>query len=171
MDGKLFVIIIAVVAVALIVSRINVYRIDKQYIKSSDLLTSQTNALWGSLIPSEQEQFEKLDTFVEQEAWIEERLPAESGVKAEKVIVELANRGLIVMGLGNSRRNNNVFDLPLVASTKDIPQKSAGAVVQGNVKPAFRYKTSVRASKSLQKKKGSHKTTSKAKTQGSRRVL
>lgn len=117
---------------------------------------SSGNAVWGALTPSEKEALASKKTRIEQEDWIDANVPAGlmGTLNAERLVVELANQGVILLGLGSPRRTAS----PLDYVKHDAQQKKAVE------EPRESFKQSTRNVKSAVKRKKQEQRKENAKT-------
>jgi hypothetical protein len=103
------------------------------------------NSVWAALTPKEKEALSSKKTRIEQEDWIDANVPAGlmGTLNAERLIVELANQGVILLGLGSPRRSAS----PLDYVQHDAQQKKA------TEKPHESFQQSTRNVKSTVKRK------------------
>jgi hypothetical protein len=120
-------------------------RADKRYANIISQSFSAGNAVWGALTPSEKEELTSKKTRIEQEDWVDANVPAGlmGTLNAERLIVELANQGVILLGLGSPRRSAS----PLDYVQHDAQQKKVAE------KPRESFQQSTRNVKSTVKRK------------------
>jgi hypothetical protein len=102
----------------------NLKRQDRLAVKESDILTSIGNHVWSYLTPPQQEELANIDSLCEQEEWIEDHVDPSvmKGTSAEKVLVELANRGFISLGKGPFKRHVSAIDFIQPKTDTTIPE-------------------------------------------------
>lgn len=85
---------------------------DIKSMKAMDSLTSTGSLVWSYLSPAQQEELNQIDSLLVQEEWIAEHVEASvlNGVSPERVLIELANRGFIILGQGVFRRHSSPLD-------------------------------------------------------------
>lgn len=90
----------------------NLRRHDIRAMKASDSMTATGNAVWSYLTPPQQEELNQISSLLVQEEWIEENVEQSvmNGVSAERILIELANRGLVILGQGVFRRHSSPLD-------------------------------------------------------------
>lgn len=90
----------------------NLRRHDMKAMKSVDAMTATGTRVWSYLTPQQQDELKAIESLLIQEEWIEENVGPEvlGGVSAERVLIEFANRGFIILGQGVFRRHSSPLD-------------------------------------------------------------
>lgn len=90
----------------------NLRRHDMESMKSIDAMTATGTRVWSYLTPLQQEELKAIDSLLVQEEWLEEHVDPEvlAGVSPERVLIEFANRGFIILGQGVFRRHASPLD-------------------------------------------------------------
>jgi hypothetical protein len=104
----------------------NLRRHDMTAMKSADSLTLAGNHVWSYLTPQQQEELNKIDSLLVQEEWIEENVEISvfNGVSAERILIELANRGFVILGKGVFRRHSSPLDfIDPTAPPVELPEE------------------------------------------------
>lgn len=87
-------------------------RMEVADMKASDEMLALGSRVWGYLTPAQQQELSGITSLLLQEEWIEEHVETSllNGVSAERVLIELANRGYIVLGQGVFRKHASPLD-------------------------------------------------------------
>lgn len=90
----------------------NLRKMDSNRVKESDILMGIGNHVWSYLTLPQQEELSNMKLLYKQEEWLESHVTNEvlKGLPAEKVLVELANRGFISLGHGTFKRQMTAMD-------------------------------------------------------------
>lgn len=90
----------------------NLRRTDMKSMKAMDSMTSTGNLVWSYLTPAQQDELNQIDSLLIQEEWITENVESDvlNGATAERVLIELANRGFVILGKGVFRRHSSPLD-------------------------------------------------------------
>ena len=90
----------------------NLRRHDMKAMKTIDEMTATGTRVWSYLTPQQQDELKAIESLLVQEEWIEENVEPEvlGGVSAERVLIEFANRGFIILGQGVFRRHSSPLD-------------------------------------------------------------
>lgn len=135
---------IIIVVVGWFIAGWQMRRADK---RDSRILTqsfSSGNAVWSALTPSEKEELSSKKTRIEQEDWVDANVPAGlmGTLNAERLVVELANQGVILLGLGSPRRSASPLDYVQHDAQKKKPEDTQESFKQStrNVKSAVKRK-------------------------------
>ena len=90
----------------------NLRRHDIKTMESIDAMTSTGTRAWSYLTPEQQDELKAIESLLVQEEWLEEHVGQEvlGGVSAERVLIEFANRGFIILGQGVFRRHSSPLD-------------------------------------------------------------
>lgn len=90
----------------------NLRRHDMKTMESIDAMTSTGTRVWSYLTPEQQDELKSIESLLVQEEWLEEQVEQEvlGGVSAERVLIEFANRGFIILGQGVFRRHSSPLD-------------------------------------------------------------
>lgn len=114
----------------------NLRRHDMQTMKTVDAMTATGTRVWSYLTPQQQEELKAIESLLVQEEWIEENVEQEvlGGVSAERVLIEFANRGFIILGQGVFRRHASPLDFiepkAQFVEEADIPAEEPELVVE-----------------------------------------
>ena len=87
-------------------------RQDRKDGKAAAALSGTVTRVWAGLAPEQQEELTGLHSLYMQEEWVEENIDytLRRGVTAERMLIELANRGLIPLGEGTFKRHASPLD-------------------------------------------------------------
>lgn len=90
----------------------NLRRHDMKTMESIDAMTSTGTRVWSYLTPEQQDELRAIESLLVQEEWLEEHVEQGvlGGVSAERVLIEFANRGFIILGQGVFRRHSSPLD-------------------------------------------------------------
>lgn len=90
----------------------NLRRHDMKAMKSIDEMTATGTRVWSYLTPQQQDELKAIESLLVQEEWIEQHVDSEvlGGISAERVLIEFANRGFIILGQGVFRRHSSPLD-------------------------------------------------------------
>ena len=90
----------------------NLRRHDMRTMESIDAMTATGTRVWSYLTPKQQDELKAIESLLVQEEWLEEHVEQEvlGGVSAERVLIEFANRGFIILGQGVFRRHSSPLD-------------------------------------------------------------
>lgn len=90
----------------------NLRRHDMNTMRSIDEMTATGTRVWSYLTPKQQDELKSIESLLVQEEWIERNVEQDvlNGVSAERVLIEFANRGFIVLGQGVFRRHSSPLD-------------------------------------------------------------
>lgn len=90
----------------------NLRRHDMKSMKSIDEMTATGTRVWSYLTPKQQDELKSIESLLVQEEWVEQNVEQDvlNGVSAERVLIEFANRGFIVLGQGVFRRHSSPLD-------------------------------------------------------------
>jgi predicted transcriptional regulator len=90
----------------------NLRRHDMKAMKSIDEMTATGTRVWSYLTPNQQDELKSIESLLVQEEWIEQNVEQSvlNGVSAERILIEFANRGFILLGQGVFRRHSSPLD-------------------------------------------------------------
>lgn len=90
----------------------NLRRHDMAAMKSIDEMTATGTKVWSYLTPAQQDELKSIESLLIQEEWIEENVEPSvlNGVSPERILIEFANRGFIILGQGVFRRHSSPLD-------------------------------------------------------------
>lgn len=102
---------------------------------NEDQLTSTANFIWSSMIPSQQDELNKIPALQDQESWVEEHFSLEerSSLSGEKILLALANRGLIKLGMGTFKRYAPAIDYSSTSAPTELTVEEEGNEVSEEV--------------------------------------